>query len=92
MQTLHVGSYDDEAPVLNAMHNEFIPAQSLQMTGKHHEVYLSDARRTPADKLKTILRQPVSQLADRDAVSATAFHDVRVLASAAISRSKLRST
>lgn len=65
VQTLHVGSYDDEAPVLDAMHNEFIPAQSLQMTGKHHEVYLSDARRTPADKLKTILRQPVSRLADR---------------------------
>jgi hypothetical protein len=61
VQTLHVGSYDDEAPVLDAMHNEFIPAQSLRMTGKHHEVYLSDPRRTSADKLKTILRQPVAR-------------------------------
>jgi hypothetical protein len=60
VQTLHVGSYDDEAPVLDTMHNEFIPAQSLRMTGKHHEVYLSDSRRTSADKLKTILRQPVT--------------------------------
>ena len=59
VQTLHVGSYDDEAPVLDAMHHEFIPAQSLRMTGRHHEIYLSDARRTPAHKLRTILRQPV---------------------------------
>ncbi|MFD1505968.1 hypothetical protein FE374_18795 [Georgenia yuyongxinii] len=59
VQTLHVGPYDDEAPVLDAMHNEFIPAHSLRMTGKHHEIYLSDFRRTPASKLKTILRQPV---------------------------------
>jgi hypothetical protein len=59
VQTLHIGSYDDEAPVLAAMHHDFIPAHALQMTGKHHEIYLSDARRTAADKLKTILRQPV---------------------------------
>lgn len=61
VQTLHIGSYDDEAPVLAKMHHEFIPAESLRMTGKHHEIYLSDARRTPADKLKTILRQPVER-------------------------------
>ncbi len=60
VQTLHVGAYDDEGPVLEAMHNEFIPAQGLRMTGKHHEIYLSDPRRTPAEKLKTILRQPVA--------------------------------
>jgi hypothetical protein len=60
VQTLHIGSYDDEAPVLDAMHNEFVPAHRLQMTGKHHEIYLSDARRTSPDKLKTILRQPVA--------------------------------
>ena len=59
VQTLHIGSYDDEAPVLDAMH-EFIPAHRLQMSGKHHEIYLSDARRTSPDKLKTILRQPVA--------------------------------
>jgi hypothetical protein len=59
VQTLHVGSYDDEAPVLARMHDEFIPGESLRMTGRHHEIYLSDARRTPPAKLKTILRQPV---------------------------------
>ncbi|MFP2905154.1 GyrI-like domain-containing protein [Pyxidicoccus sp. 3LFB2] len=59
VQTLHVGSYDDEAPVLAAMHDEFIPRHGLRMTGRHHEVYLSDARRTHPSKLRTILRQPV---------------------------------
>lgn len=61
VQTLHVGSYDDEAPVLAALHDEFIPAQSLRMRGKHHEIYLSDPRKTAPEKLKTILRQPVSR-------------------------------
>lgn len=59
VQTLHVGSYDDEAPVLAALHGDFIPANSLRMTGKHHEIYLSDSRRTAPGKLRTILRQPV---------------------------------
>lgn len=64
VQTLHVGSYDDEAPVLDAMHHEFIPAQELRMTGKHHEIYLSDSRRTRADRLRTILRQPVAPVGE----------------------------
>lgn len=60
VQTLHVGPYDDEGPVLEAMHREFIPDRGLQVTGKHHEVYLSDSRRTAPDRLRTILRQPVT--------------------------------
>jgi hypothetical protein len=60
VQTLHVGSYDDEAPVLARMHDEFIPAQGLRMTGRHHEIYLSDARKVAPAKLRTILRQPVT--------------------------------
>lgn len=60
VQTLHVGSFDDEAPVLARMHDEFIPAQGLKMTGKHHEVYFSDFRKVPASKLRTLLRQPVA--------------------------------
>ncbi|GIE32766.1 hypothetical protein Ait01nite_058110 [Actinoplanes italicus] len=59
VQTLHVGSYDDEAETLARMHDEFIPANGLRMTGKHHEIYLSDARRVAPGKLRTILRQPV---------------------------------
>lgn len=61
VQTLHIGPYDDEGPTLDAMHNAFLPEHSLRRTGKHHEIYLSDSRRTPADKLKTILRQPVAR-------------------------------
>lgn len=59
VQTLHVGSYDDEAPLLDRMHNEFIPEQGLRMTGKHHEIYLGDPRKVAPEKLRTILRQPV---------------------------------
>jgi hypothetical protein len=59
VQTLHVGAYDDEGPVLAAMHDDFIPGHGLRMTGKHHEIYLNDPRRTPAPRLSTILRQPV---------------------------------
>lgn len=60
VQTLHVGPYDDEGPVLAAMHDEFIPAHGLTMTGRHHEIYLSDPRRVAPEKLRTILRQPVT--------------------------------
>ena len=60
VQTLHVGSYDDEAPTLARMHDEFIPGHGLRMTGRHHEIYLSDARKVAPDRLRTILRQPVA--------------------------------
>jgi hypothetical protein len=63
VQTLHVGSFDDEAPVLARLHDEFIPANGLRMTGRHHEVYLSDPRRTAPEKLRPILRQPVARVA-----------------------------
>ncbi len=59
VQTLHVGSFDAEAEVLARLHDAFIPANGLRMTGKHHEIYLSDPRRTAPEKLRTILRQPV---------------------------------
>lgn len=59
VQTLHLGSYDDEAPVLQRMHEVEIPSRGFAMAGRHHEIYLSDARRTAPEKLRTILRQPV---------------------------------
>lgn len=58
-QVLHVGSYDDETPVLAALHDEYLPANDLAERGHHHEIYLGDPRRTAPDKLKTVLRQPV---------------------------------
>lgn len=65
VQTLHVGPYDDEAAVLARMHDEFLPGAGLRLTGRHHEVYLSDPRRVPPERLRTILRQPVAPLEDR---------------------------
>ena len=62
VQTLHVGPYDAQRPVLRALHEEFVPAHGLAMTGKHHEIYLSDARRTAPERLRTILRQPVARI------------------------------
>ncbi|MCF4099121.1 GyrI-like domain-containing protein [Maritalea mediterranea] len=59
VQVLHVGSYDDEGPILHKMHHEYIPEQGLKMYMKHHEIYLNDPRRVAPEKLKTILRQPV---------------------------------
>ncbi len=61
VQSLHIGSYDNETELLRQMHHEFIPAsQGLTMVAKHHEIYLSDARKVEPAKLKTILRQPVA--------------------------------
>jgi hypothetical protein len=62
VQTLHIGPYDDETEVLAELHHGFIPGEGLRMTGKHHEIYLSDARKVEASKLRTILRQPVERL------------------------------
>ena len=59
-QILHIGSYDDEGPVLLKMHQDFIPRNGYRVSGKHHELYLSDPRKVAPEKLKTILRQPVA--------------------------------
>jgi hypothetical protein len=61
VQTLHVGSYDDEAPTIERMH-EFAASQGLALRGKHHEIYLGDPRKVEAAKLRTVLRQPVSSI------------------------------
>lgn len=61
IQTLHVGSFDDEGPVLAKLHEEVIPSHGFVMTQRHHEIYLSDFRRVAPDKLRTILRQPVAR-------------------------------
>jgi hypothetical protein len=61
VQTLHIGSYDDETAILAKLHHEYIPNAGLRMTGKHHEIYLSDSRRVEPSKLRTILRQAVTR-------------------------------
>lgn len=59
VQTLHIGSFDDEAGVLAELHETVIPAAGMQPGGRHHEIYLSDFRRTAPEQRRTILRQPV---------------------------------
>ncbi len=56
---LHVGPFADEAPVLAHLHYELMPSLGLAFNGHHHEIYLSDPRKTVPEKLRTVLRQPV---------------------------------
>ena len=60
MQTLHVGPYDEEGPVIARMHAEATAGRRAVLAGHHHEIYLSDPRRVEPVRLKTILRQPVA--------------------------------
>lgn len=59
VQTLHIGPYDSEAESFQIM-KDFIIDNNLEIvTLKHREIYLSDARRVAAEKLKTVLRYKV---------------------------------
>ena len=58
IQLLHVGPYAAEGASLERMHS-FAASKGLRPNGKHHEIYLSDPRRVPASRLRTILRMPV---------------------------------
>ncbi|MEU5201064.1 GyrI-like domain-containing protein [Streptomyces scabiei] len=60
-QVLHIGSYDDETPALTRLHRDYLPAHGLREAGLHHEIYLSDPRRTDPARLRTVLRQPVER-------------------------------
>ena len=64
VQCMHSGPYDDEPATVERMHR-FLEAQgfALDLTDQrlHHEIYLSDARKTPPDKLKTVIRHPVKR-------------------------------
>jgi hypothetical protein len=60
VQMLHVGPYADEPRTCSAM-QAFIEEHGLSMTGRHHEIYLCDPRRTAAERLKTILRFSVEK-------------------------------
>lgn len=62
VQCMHIGPYDDEPATVDAMH-AFIAEQGYGLDfsdeRRHHEIYLSDARRTAPEKLKTVIRHPV---------------------------------
>ena len=56
VQMLHVGTYDDEPESFKIM-EEFVKESGFERAEKlHKEIYLSDARKVEAEKLKTILR------------------------------------
>jgi len=56
-QLLHTGPYSAEAPNIERLH-AFIAEQGGKLSGRHHEIYLSDPRRVAPERLKTIIRQP----------------------------------
>lgn len=58
-QILHRGPYADEAPTIDRLH-QFIDAAGHRRAGKHHELYLTDPRKSAAEKNRTIIRQPVA--------------------------------
>jgi hypothetical protein len=60
VQTMHVGPFSAEGPVIARMHAH-AAEQGLRLRGKHHEIYLSDPRRVPEEKWRTVLRQPVER-------------------------------
>ena len=62
VQCMHIGSYDKEPATLQLM-NSFIQKEGYipDQSGirKHHEIYLSDPRRTKPERLRTVIRQPI---------------------------------
>lgn len=56
-QILHLGAFAEEGPTITRLHEQ-IEAAGHEREGLHHEIYLSDMRRTAPEKLKTIIRQP----------------------------------
>jgi hypothetical protein len=60
VQILYLGPYDEEGPTIARMH-AFADEQGYDLRGKHHEIYLSDPRRTAPERLKTVIRQPIAK-------------------------------
>lgn len=62
VQVMHVGSYDDEPATIEKM-KEFAEQNGVEPDysdkRRHHEIYLSDPRRTTVENLKTVIRIPV---------------------------------
>lgn len=62
VQCMHVGPYDNEPATVEAMH-AFAAEQGYELDfsdeRRHHEIYLSDARRTAPEKLRTVVRHPI---------------------------------
>ena len=62
VQALHVGPYDREQPTVERIHR-YLDDHGLVVKGRHHEIYISDPRRTSPAKLKTVIRFAVARRA-----------------------------
>lgn len=58
-QTLHIGPFSEEGPTVNRVHSH-IWNSGHELSGKHHEIYLTDIRRAAPENWKTIIRQPMT--------------------------------
>lgn len=62
VQCMHIGAYDDEPETVAEM-NKYLQAKGYEndftVDRLHHEIYLSDARRVPPEKRKTVIRHPI---------------------------------
>ncbi|HCS39600.1 MAG TPA: hypothetical protein DIW44_08445 [Anaerolineaceae bacterium] len=61
VQIMYFGPYADEGPTIAKMH-AYAFEQGYVLNGKHHEIYMSDARKVAPEKNKTIIRQPIKKL------------------------------
>jgi len=64
VQAMHIGSYDDEPATIAAMERyaaENGYTTDINDTRRHHEIYLSDPRKTAPEKLKTVIRLPIKK-------------------------------
>ena len=64
VQMMHIGPYADEPSSMKILQAYMVENNLIDMVGlggKHHEIYLSDPRRTDPVKLKTVLRHPVKK-------------------------------
>lgn len=65
VQCMHIGPYDNEPETVTAMHAYMEQAgYTLDITDTryHHEIYLSDPRKTAPEKLKTVVRHPIKRI------------------------------
>ena len=65
VQIMHIGPFDDE-PATVALMDDFLQEQGyapdFSAQRLHHEIYLSDARKVPPEKWKTVIRHPIKKI------------------------------
>lgn len=62
LQKMHIGPYETEWQSLRQLYEVIMPEMGVVANGRHHEIYLSDPRRSAPERMRTILRQPVRKV------------------------------